>query len=71
MALEKTSQCSYEELKSLILDYYQVSAEEFRIKFRKTYHEEKTLKMYVIEIKSYLNKWMELSKVEDFDTLIL
>ena len=69
MALEKTSQCSYEELKNLILDFYQVSAEEFRLKFRKTYQEEKTLKMYVIEIKSYLNKWMELSKVDDFDTL--
>ena len=25
--------------------------------------------MYDIEIKSYLNKWMELSKVDDFDTL--
>ena len=69
MVLEKTSQCSYEELKNLILDYYQVSAEEFRLKFRKTYQDDKTLKMYVIELKSYLNKWMELSKVEDFDTL--
>ena len=62
---------TYEELKQVILHYYNITTEEYRLRFRNgKFDEKRQVHSFIVELKTNLSKWMEQSDVHDFEDLI-
>ena len=70
IVLGSTNVDNYEQLKNMIIEFYEISADDYRQKFRKTYQDNKPVKMYLAELEKFLEKWISLSKInEDYKDL--